>query len=61
MMRLVIDERPIYEGAPISVPRAGDVVRTADGDVRVEACSWNFDTADTIVVTLVVGTQPYTF
>ena len=62
-MRVQIDDQVIYEGDPVTVPRAGDVIRRdADTEARVEACTWDFGAGDgTIVVTLVVGTKPYTY
>jgi hypothetical protein len=61
-LRLQIQDRVIYEGGMIAVPRAGDDIHHDDQVVRVEAVVWDFRrTADVVVVTLVVGGQPYTF
>jgi hypothetical protein len=61
-LRIQIQDRTIYEGGMIAVPRAGDDIQHDDQIVRVEAVVWDFRATDDVVsVTLVVGAQPYTF
>ena len=59
-MRLLIDNQVVYEGAPIPVPRVGDLIER-DGETRpVEAVTW--DLADNSVsVTLLLADRPYAF
>ena len=60
MMRLLIDEQVVYDGAPVPVPRVGDTVQR-DGETRsVEAVTW--DLADNNVsVTLLLADRPYAY
>jgi hypothetical protein len=60
-LRLHVNDRVIYEGAEISVPRVGDQIHHDDQVVRVEAVVWDFSGADVVSVGLVLGDQPYTF
>ncbi len=61
-LRLKIKDEVLYEGPAIAVPRAGEDIHRGDEIVRIEAVVWNFEsTEDVVVVTLVVGGQPYTF
>jgi hypothetical protein len=59
-MRLLIDNQVVYEGAPIPVPRVGDMIER-DGETRpVEAVTWDLAGND-LSVTLLVADQPYAF
>jgi hypothetical protein len=57
---MLIDEKVVYDGAPVPVPRVGDVVQR-DGETRsVEAVTW--DLADNSVsVTLLLADRPYAY
>jgi hypothetical protein len=59
-MRLVIDEDVAYEGGPIPVPRAGDVLRHGGEDRMVEAVTWELE-KDDVSVTLLLAAQPYAY
>ena len=59
-MRLLIDNQVVYEGAPIPVPRVGDLIER-DGETRiVEAVTWDLAGND-ISVTLLLADRPYAF
>jgi hypothetical protein len=59
-MRLLIDNQVVYEGAPIPVPRVGDMIER-DGETRlVEAVTWDLAGND-IAVTLLLADRPYAF
>ena len=59
-MRLLIDNQVVYEGAPIPVPRVGDLIER-DGETRgVEAVTWDLADND-ISVTLLMADRPYSF
>jgi hypothetical protein len=59
--RIQIDGTTIYEGAPIAVPHVGEDIHHGGQVVRIEAVTWDFTTAGTVQVTLVVGERAYTF
>jgi hypothetical protein len=59
-MRLLIDNQVVYEGAPIPVPRVGDLIQR-DGETRaVEAVTWDLAGND-ISATLLMADRPYSF
>lgn len=58
--RIQIDQDTIYDGEPVAVPARVDDIRHGGQAVRVEAVAWDFS-GDGVVVTLVVGSSPYTF
>jgi hypothetical protein len=65
-LRLQINDKPVYEGPTISLPRVGEEIHHDGKVVRVEALVWDFapgdpERADAVEVALTVGTQPYTF
>lgn len=65
-LRLQINDKTVYEGPTIAVPRVGEEIHHDGKVVRVEALVWEFartDPAQTCLVNvaLTVGTQPYTF
>jgi hypothetical protein len=59
-LRLVIDEEVAYEGEAIPIPRVGDHIHRGDEVFPIEAVTWDLANTDTIVVSLLVGAQPYT-
>jgi hypothetical protein len=63
MALIKIDDLTIYDGPLVAVPRAGDDIHHRGEVVRVEAVTWQFESAtdDTVTVTLGVGKRPYTF
>ncbi len=59
-MRLLIDNQVVYEGAPIPVPRVGDLIERDGGTRIVEAVTWDLAGND-ISVTLLLADRPYAF
>jgi hypothetical protein len=59
-LRLLINEDLAYEGADIPVPRVGDHLRLDGEVVQIHAVTWDLSDTAVVVVSLVVGTQPYT-
>lgn len=56
----MVNDDIAYEGEVIAIPRVGDRLRR-EGDVfQIEAVTWDLS-GETVVVDLLVGTQPYTF
>jgi hypothetical protein len=60
-LRVLVQDDVVYEGASVPVPRVGDHIRRGDDVFPVEAVTWEFGGGDAVVVTLVVGTKPYTY
>lgn len=61
-LRVMVGDDVVYEGASISVPRVGDHIRRAEDVLPIEAVTWDMgDGTGEVVVTLVVGSQPYTY
>jgi hypothetical protein len=65
-LRLQINEKTVYEGPTVPVPRVGEEIHHDGKVVRVEALVWDFASADpagtdVVEVALTVGTQPYTY
>jgi len=65
-LRLQINDKTVYEGPTIAVPRVGEEIHHDGKIVRVEGLVWDFAAADSartyvVNVSLTVGTQPYTF
>jgi len=65
-LRLQINDKTVYEGPTIAVPRVGEEIHHDGKVVRVEALVWDFLGADPgrthlVNISLTVGTQPYTF
>ena len=60
-MRLLIDEKLVYEGASVPVPRVGETIRR-DGEERpVEAVTWDLDADGAVSVTLLLADRPYAY
>ena len=60
-MRMLIDDEVVYDGAPIPVPRVGEMLRR-DGEERtVEAVTWDLDAAGGVSVTLLLAKPPYAY
>jgi hypothetical protein len=58
----MIDDKAIYEGPAIAIPRVGEAIHHDGQLVPIEAVAWDFAGTDGVVsVTLVVGDRPYTF
>jgi hypothetical protein len=60
-VRVLIDDEVVYDGPPVPVPRAGDMVRRADEERPVEAVTWDFDGGSAVTVTLLLAAQPYAY
>jgi hypothetical protein len=60
-LRLLIQDEVVYEGDSIPVPRVGEVIHHGGQVVPIESVTWDFGEAGTVTVTLLVGSQPYTF
>jgi hypothetical protein len=59
-MRLLIDNQVVYEGAPIPVPRVGDMIERDGGARLVESVTWDL-AGDNLSVTLLLADRPYAF
>jgi hypothetical protein len=60
-IRLLINDKLLCEGEGIPIPRVGDHLRRDDDAFPVEAVTWDLsDAANVVVVSILVGTQPYT-
>jgi hypothetical protein len=59
-VRLQIQDKVLFEGETVPVPRVGDAIRHDGQVVRVEAVTWDF-AGGAVVATLVVGEVPYTY
>jgi hypothetical protein len=60
-MRMLIEDSVVYEGAPIPVPRVGEMLRR-DGEERpVEAVTWDLDADGGVSVTLLLADRPYAY
>jgi hypothetical protein len=60
-LRLLIQDTTVYEGDPIPIPRVGEAVRHEGDAVPVESVTWDFQSADLVVVAVVLGARPYTY
>lgn len=65
-LRLRINDKTVYEGPSIAVPRKGEEIHHDGQVVRVEALEWDFGSGDPdqaylVNVSITVGTQPYTY
>ena len=60
-MQLLIDERVVYDGAPIPVPRVGDTLRHDGEDRPVEAVTWDLAADGAVSVTLLLADRPYAY
>ncbi len=60
-LRLLVQDKLVYEGEAAPIPRSGDVIDHGGQSVPVEAVTWQFSDAGDIEVTLVVGDRPYTY
>lgn len=60
-LRLLIQDKVVYEGEAVPVPRSGDMIDHEGQSVPVAAVTWQFDGTGDVQVTLVVGDQPYTY
>ena len=60
-LRLQVQDKIVYEGEPIPIPRVGEAFQH-EGDAKpVESVTWDIQSGDLVVVTLVVGARPYTY
>ena len=60
-MRLLIDDRVVYDGEPIPVPRVGDTFRRYGEDRPVEAVTWDLGADGAVSVTLLLASAPYAY
>jgi hypothetical protein len=60
-LRVQIDDKTVYEGPAVAVPRVGDDIHHGGQVVRIEAVTWDFGDPAVVTVALVVGSEPYTF
>jgi hypothetical protein len=60
-LRLLVQEQIVYEGEPIPIPRVGEAFQHNGDAMPVESVTWDFRTAGTVAVTLVLGARPYTY
>lgn len=60
-LRLQIQDKTVYEGDPIPIPRVGEAVQHEGDAVPVESVAWDIQTPELVVVTLVLGARPYTY
>jgi hypothetical protein len=60
-IRLLINDDIAYEGPDIPVPRVGDHLNHDGEVVQIHAVTWDLGDANVVVVSLGVGTQPYTY
>jgi hypothetical protein len=59
--RMLINEKIVYEGLPVPVPRVGDMIFVENESVPIESATWDFRDESVPTVNLVVGSRPYTF
>jgi hypothetical protein len=60
-VRLIVQDQIVYEGAPIPIPRVGEAVQHNGDAMPVESVTWDFQSAELVSVTLVLGARPYTY
>jgi hypothetical protein len=58
---MMINDKLVYEGLPVPVPRVGDLILFEDETVPIESATWDFRDATVPTVMLGVGSRPYTF
>ena len=60
LIRLMLQDKVLYEGEAVPIPRAGDGIERDGESLPVESVTWQFN-GNQAVVTLAVGERPYTY
>jgi len=60
-MRVLIDDKVIYNGDAIPVPRVGDTIEHDGESLPIEAVNWDLEAQGTVSVTLLLGSRAYAY
>ena len=61
-LRLLVNDKVLYEGPAVALPGVGEDIHHDGEIVRVEAVVWDFGGADEVAsVNLLVGDRAYTY
>ena len=60
-MRVLIDDKVIYDGDVIPVPRVGDTIERNGESLPIEAVNWDLEAQGTVSVTLLLGSRSYAY
>jgi hypothetical protein len=60
-LRVLVEEKVVYEGDAVPVPRVGELLQQDGEALPIESVTWEFRDGGLVLATLRVGDRPYTY